>query len=38
VSYQKLKNVTDENEARRRGFPIGDEFKLLEFDFVLSPE
>ena len=35
---QKLNQVKDETEARRRGFPIGDSFKQLEFDFILAPE
>ena len=33
-----MKTVTDEAEARKRGFPKGDTFKLLQRDLVLVPE
>jgi len=32
-----LKVVDDEEEARRRGFPNGKAFKLLQYDFILVP-
>ncbi|KAF9652656.1 aromatic compound dioxygenase [Thelephora ganbajun] len=32
-----LKDIDDEEEARRRGFPKGKAFKLLQRDFVLVP-
>jgi len=32
-----LKDIDDEEEARRRGFPKGKTFKLLQYDFVLVP-
>ncbi|KIM91646.1 hypothetical protein PILCRDRAFT_810927 [Piloderma croceum F 1598] len=32
----KFRDVNDEAEARRRGFPKGGSFKLLEFDIVLA--
>lgn len=32
-----LKVVDNEEEARRRGFPNGKSFKLLQYDFVLVP-
>jgi len=32
---QDLKDVDNEEEARRRGFPKGKTFKLLQYDFVL---
>jgi len=32
-----LKDIDDEEEARRRGFPKGKTFKLLQHDFVLVP-
>ena len=35
---QKLKDIKDDDEARKRGFPKGGSFKLLEFDIVLVPE
>jgi hypothetical protein len=35
---QNLKDVKDNIEARRRGFPNASSFKLLEFDFVLARE
>ena len=35
---QKLKEVNDDEEARKRGFPNGGSFKLLQFDIVLVPE
>ena len=35
---QKLDEVNDEGEARKRGFPKGGSFKLLKFDIVLAPE
>jgi len=35
VKYQE---VTDDAEARRRGFPKGGGFKLLQFDIVLATE
>lgn len=34
---QELKDIDDEEEARRRGFPRGKSFKLLQQDFVLVP-
>ena len=34
---QDLKDIDDEEEARRRGFPKGKTFKLLQYDFVLIP-
>jgi len=30
-----MKDVDNEEEARRRGFPKGKSFKLLQHDFVL---
>ncbi|CCL98225.1 uncharacterized protein FIBRA_00219 [Fibroporia radiculosa] len=33
-----LKDVHDDAEARKRGFPKGGSFKLLQFDVVLVPE
>lgn len=30
--------MNDDGEARKRGFPKGGSFKLLEFDIVLAPE
>ncbi|EPQ52090.1 dioxygenase family protein [Gloeophyllum trabeum ATCC 11539] len=33
-----LKDVDNEQEARKRGFPKGSHFKLLEHDLVLVPE
>lgn len=33
-----LKEVNDDAEARKRGFPKGGTFKLLQFDIVLIPE
>jgi hypothetical protein len=30
--------VNDDAEARRRGFPKGGSFKLIQFDFVLVTE
>jgi len=33
-----LKTVNDKAETRKRGFPSGDTFKLLNFDIVLAPE
>ena len=35
---QGLDTVKDETEARKRGFPKGDTFKLLKQDFILIPE
>ena len=35
---QKLKEVNDDAEARKRGFPKGGSFKLLQFDIVMVPE
>jgi hypothetical protein len=35
---QKYKDVNDDAEARKRGFPKGGPFKLLEFDIVLATE
>jgi len=32
-----LKDIDNEEEARRRGFPHGNTFKLLQHDFVLVP-
>jgi len=37
-SLQNLKDVVDNEEARKRGFPHGDSFKLLQFDIVLLTE
>ena len=37
-SLQQLKTVADETEARKRGFPKGGSFKLLQRDIVLVPE
>ena len=34
---QRLKDIDNEEEARRRGFPQGKTFKLLQHDFVLVP-
>ena len=34
---QDLKDVDSEEEARRRGFPKGNAFKLLQQDFILVP-
>ncbi|OBZ75804.1 Hydroxyquinol 1,2-dioxygenase [Grifola frondosa] len=34
----KLQDIKDEAEARKRGFPKGDSFKLLQFDIVLVTE
>ncbi|KAM5539017.1 hypothetical protein V8D89_007240 [Ganoderma adspersum] len=33
-----LETVKDEAEAKKRGFPKGDTFKLLKQDFILMPE
>ncbi|KAI0361951.1 aromatic compound dioxygenase [Trametes cingulata] len=33
-----LKEVHNEEEARKRGFPKGDKFKLLQHDIILVPE
>ncbi len=35
---QKLEEVNDEAEARKRGFPKGSSFKLLQRDVILVPE
>ena len=35
---QKLEDVKDDAEARKRGFPKGGSFKLLQRDIVLVPE
>jgi hypothetical protein len=35
---QKLKDVNDEGEARKRGFAKGSSFKLLQVDIVLVRE
>jgi hypothetical protein len=35
---QQYQDVTDDAEARRRGFPKGGGFKLLQFDIVLATE
>jgi len=32
-----LKEIDNEEEARRRGFPRGNTFKLLQHDFILVP-
>ena len=32
-----MKDIDNEEEARRRGFPKGKAFKLLQQDFVLVP-
>jgi hypothetical protein len=34
---QELKEIDNEEEVRRRGFPKGRTFKLLQYDFVLVP-
>ncbi|TBU65983.1 aromatic compound dioxygenase [Dichomitus squalens] len=34
----KLQTIKDEAEARKRGFPKGDTFKLLQRDIILVPE
>lgn len=35
---QQYQDVTDDAEARRRGFPKGGGFKLLRFDIILATE
>ena len=35
---QNLTEVDDEAEARKRGFPKGTKFKLLNYDFTLLRE
>ena len=35
---QKLREIDDEAEARKRGFPQGTKFKLLNHDFTLVRE
>lgn len=35
---QKLDQIDDDEEARRRGFPKGGSFKLLKHDIVLLTE
>ena len=37
MSPQKLEEIKDEAEARKRGFPKGDTFKLLHRDIILVP-
>ena len=37
ITDQDLKDIDNEEEARRRGFPKGKAFKLLQHDFVLVP-
>lgn len=37
TAEQDLKDIDNEEEARRRGFPNGKPFKLLQHDFVLVP-
>jgi hypothetical protein len=32
-----MKDIDNEEEARRRGFPKGKTFKLLQHDFILVP-
>ena len=34
---QDLKDVDNEEEVRRRGFPKGATFKYLQHDFILVP-
>jgi len=34
----KYRDVNDDAEARRRGFPKGGSFKLLQFDIILATE
>ncbi|OBZ67526.1 Hydroxyquinol 1,2-dioxygenase [Grifola frondosa] len=34
----KLQDVDDDAEARRRGFPRGGPFKLLQFDIIMVPK
>lgn len=34
---QKLEDVNDDAEARKRGFPKGGSFKLLKYDITLVP-
>ncbi len=38
LAPQHLEDVKDDTEARKRGFPKGGSFKLLNFDVVLVPE
>ena len=38
VAIQKYRDVNDDAEARRRGFPKGGSFKLLQFDIILATE
>ena len=38
IVLQKLQEVNDEAEARKRGFPKGNSFKLLQRDIILVPE
>jgi hypothetical protein len=33
-----LKDIVDDEEARKRGFPRGGSFKLLQYDIVLLTE
>jgi hypothetical protein len=37
-SMQKLEEIDNETEARKRGFPKGTKFKLLNYDFTLLRE
>lgn len=37
-SLQGLKDIVDDEEARKRGFPRGGSFKLLQHDVVLLTE
>jgi len=34
----RLQDVNDDDEARKRGFPQGGSFKLLQFDICILPE
>ena len=35
---QTLQDVHDDAEARKRGFPKGGSFKLLQFDIIMVPD
>ena len=35
---QKLQDVKNEAETRKRGFPKGDSFKLVQYDITLVPD
>jgi hypothetical protein len=38
ILFQNLKDIADDEEARRLGFPRGGSFKLLQHDIVLLTE